>query len=78
MRQLALMAMIKEMIAQGGQFIIATHSPILLAYPHATIYHFDNGNVQTASFEELERVRLTRDFLNNPSLYLSHLLDEDV
>jgi predicted ATPase len=73
LRQLALLAMLKDMVAQDAQFIIATHSPILLAFPGATIYSFDNPPIKTAAYEELEHVSLTRDFLNDPQAFLHHL-----
>ena len=71
--QLGLIAMLKEMVAQESQFIIATHSPILLAFPNATIYTFDDRAPRRVAFEDLEHVRLTRDFLNNPEAFLRHL-----
>jgi predicted ATPase len=71
--QLGLIAMLKEMVGQDSQFIIATHSPILLAFPNATIYTFDDGAPRRVAFEDLEHVRLTRDFLNNPDAFLRHL-----
>jgi predicted ATPase len=75
MRQLALLAMLKQMIEQGAQFIIATHSPIILAYPGALIYSFDDGKIQPCDYETLEHVTITRTFLNNPDAYLRHLLE---
>jgi len=72
--QLALLAMIGEMIAQDAQFIIATHSPMLLAFPGARIYNFDATPVQAVAYEELDHVRLTRDFLNAPERYLKQIL----
>lgn len=72
-RQLAFLVMLKEMIERGGQFIIATHSPILLAYPHATILSFDDGHIHPVAYEDLEHVTVTRNFLNNPQAYLNHL-----
>lgn len=70
--QLALMAMLTDMIAQESQFIIATHSPILLAFPGAVIYSFDNPPVQRVPYGELDHVLLTRDFLANPERFLRH------
>jgi predicted ATPase len=64
--QLGLIAMLKEMVTQDAQFIIATHSPMLLAFPNADVYSFDEQPPRCVPFEELEHVRLTRDFLNNP------------
>jgi predicted ATPase len=71
--QLGLIAMLKEMVEQESQFIIATHSPILLAFPNATIYTFDERPLRRVPFDELEHVRLTRDFLNDPQAFLRHL-----
>jgi predicted ATPase len=75
--QLALIAMIAEMVRQDGQFVIATHSPILLGFPEATIYNFDQVPVERVAFEELDHVVVTRDFLNNRERYLRHLSGED-
>lgn len=72
--QLALLAMIAEMVSQNAQFIIATHSPILLAFPGARIYTFDHPPVREVEFEALDHVRLTRDFLNAPERYLRQIV----
>jgi predicted ATPase len=71
--QLALMAMMQEMLADGAQFVIATHSPILLAYPGATIYSFDRTPASAVPYGELDHVVLTREFLNAPERYLRAL-----
>jgi predicted ATPase len=71
--QLAFLALMRQMVADGAQFIIATHSPMVLAYPGATIFSFDSLPVAPTAFEELEHVRLTREFLNAPERYLRHL-----
>lgn len=73
LRQLTLLSMIKQMAAQQCQFIIATHSPILMAFPGATILSFDYTPLQAVVYEELEHVTVTRSFLNNPEQYLRHL-----
>jgi predicted ATPase len=72
--QLALLAMMAEMIAQNAQFIIATHSPILLAFPGARIYTFDRTPVETVEYDALDHVRVTHDFLNAPARYLTQIL----
>ena len=72
-RQLALIKAIQEMVIQNGQFIIATHSPILMAYPDATILNFDRSEIRPARYDELEHVRLMRDFLQNPQAFLRNL-----
>jgi predicted ATPase len=71
--QLALIALMRDMIAQEGQFVIATHSPVLLAFPGATIYTFDRTPPQRVAFEDLEHVNLTRAFLNDPESFLRRL-----
>ncbi|HEX9216688.1 MAG TPA: AAA family ATPase [Gemmatimonadales bacterium] len=75
--QLSLLAMIGDMISQDAQFIIATHSPLLLAFPDAQIYSFDRIPVQAVAYEELDHVRITRDFLNAPNRYLTQILKKD-
>jgi predicted ATPase len=72
-RQLAFLAALKQMVAQAAQFIIATHSPILLAFPGAQILSFDCVPIRTVKYEDLEHVTLTRSFLENPEAYLKHL-----
>jgi len=73
LRQLALLSAIKEMVSQEAQFIIATHSPILMAYPDAVILSFDQIPIGPVPYQSLEHVNLMRDFLNNPQAYLRHL-----
>lgn len=73
LRQVGLIALLKDMVAQDAQFIIATHSPILMAFPGATVLSFDGGQVQSVNYESLEHVRVTRDFLQDPERFLRHL-----
>src|SRR5206468_9782642 len=75
--QLALLAMIGDMISHDAQFIIATHSPLLLAFPDAHIYTFDRIPVRAVAYEDLDHVRITRDFLNAPDRYLNQILKKD-
>jgi len=71
--QLALIAMLRDMVEQEAQFIVATHSPILLAMPGARILDFDTQPIRWAAYEELEHVKLTREFLANPERFLRRL-----
>ncbi len=71
--QLAFIAMIRDAVDAGGQFVIATHSPILMAIPGARIFLFDGGRVRQAAFEDLESVSLVKDFLQAPQRFLRHL-----
>lgn len=75
-RQLALMGMIMER-EQDSQFIIATHSPILAAYPGAAIWSFDESPARRVEYDELESVNLIRDFLNAPGRYIRGLREGD-
>ena len=73
--QLGFLAMIRDSLALGSQFVIATHSPILMAIPNATILSFDEPPVRRVTFEELESVALVRDFLQAPERYLRMIWD---
>jgi predicted ATPase len=71
--QLGLVALILAMIERGAQFVIATHSPIVLAVPGARILCFDGGSIRPAAYQSLDHVQLTRDFLNDPERFLRRL-----
>lgn len=71
--QLGFMAMLRDMVGRDSQFLIATHSPILMAIPGARIYDFDARPARETGFEEIEAVNLMRDFLNAPGSFLRHL-----
>lgn len=73
LRQLSLISLIKEMEQQECQFVIATHSPILLAYPGATILSCDRDPIAEVAYEDLEHVRLTKEFLDDPARFLDRL-----
>ena len=75
-RQLALLAAMGQLVARRSQFIIATHSPILMAFPRATIYHFGEEGPRPIEFEETEHYQVTRAFLANPGRMLRELLEE--
>ena len=74
-RVLALMMLIEAFVAKGSQFVIATHSPILLALPDATILQAQNGHLVPAAWNDLEHVRVTCAFLNDPDSVLRRLRD---
>jgi len=73
--QLALLAMIGDMVSQDAQFVVATHSPMLLAFPDAQIYSFDRTPVEVVAYDDLDHVRITREFLNAPQRYLNQILE---
>lgn len=72
-RQLSFLSALKQMVENEAQFIIATHSPIILAYPDAQILQFREGAIREVKYNDLEHVNLTRDFLANPEAFLRYL-----
>ena len=72
-RIMSLMVTINDLVKQGSQFIIATHSPMLLAFPGAKIYELSHLGLNEVSYEDVDHVRVTKDFLNQPSHYLDRL-----
>lgn len=75
-RQLALLRIIHEGVKVGGQFIIASHSPILMTYPGAEILSFDGGAVQSISYEDSSAYQLTKLVVEHPQEILRHLFKE--
>jgi predicted ATPase len=74
LRQLTFLSLLKNMVNEkNAQFIIATHSPIIMAYPDAQIFTFDEIPPRIVQYNDLEHVTLTRDFLHNPEQFLRHL-----
>ncbi|MXV14572.1 AAA family ATPase [Hufsiella ginkgonis] len=72
-RQFAFMMLLRELEDRGrAQFIIATHSPILLCYPGATIFSVEHG-MPEVKYQDTEHYRFSKDFLNNPDRYLRHM-----
>jgi predicted ATPase len=77
-RQLSFLRLIRDLEKTGDvQFIIATHSPILLGYPDAEILHFSEEGIQQIDYEETEHYQITRGFLQNRDAYLNYLFMED-
>jgi predicted ATPase len=81
-RQLTLLSIINQLVEeQASQFVIATHSPILMAYPKALIYRLAPNGIERVAYEDTEHYRITRDFLNAPEHYFKTLFrqsDNDV
>jgi predicted ATPase len=74
-RQLAVMSRLHDLVLEGSQFVIATHSPLLMAYPNARIFQCDGNGVQVVNYEDTEHFQVTRDFLANPQRMLRTLLE---
>lgn len=75
-RQLTLLMDIYKCARGGAQFIIVTHSPILLGMPDADIYNFDGGEVQLCAYEDTDSYVVTEMFINNREYFLHRLLEE--
>lgn len=75
-RQLTLLMEIAECAKNGSQFIIVTHSPILLGIPDAQIFTFDDGMIHPCEYEETDSYQITEMFINNRKLLLKRLLGE--
>lgn len=76
-RQLAAVARIHDLVKANSQFIIATHSPILMAYPDAMIYACRSHGIEHVEYEETEHYRVMHDFMANPKRMLDVLLASD-
>lgn len=76
-RQLSLLMQIAKMAKVGSQFIIATHSPILLGLPDAEILSFDDGEMKPCAYEDTESYQITEMFINNRRVLLERLLKEE-
>lgn len=74
-RQLAVLSRIHDLVLDDSQFIIATHSPILMAYPDACIFQCDGDGISKVAYEDTEHFQVTRDFLANPERMLRVLLE---
>jgi predicted ATPase len=70
---LQLIALIKDRIARDCQFVVATHSPMLLAFPEAVIQVFDGAAIVRTPYSDVEHVQLVKSFLNSPQRFLQHL-----
>jgi len=77
-RQLALLVRMAELVRAGkSQFVIATHSPILLTFPDADIVNFDEAPLRSVHLEETSHYQITRGILEDPQSYWRHLLQKD-
>jgi len=73
LRQLAFMSLLKTVVERGAQVLMATHAPVLMAYPGASLYEIREGGLYRTEFDDLETVRTLRDFLAAPERFTRHL-----
>lgn len=76
-RQMAALVRMNELVRQNSQFIIATHSPLLLAYPDSIIYEFSEDGISQKEYRETELYSVTREFLLNPEKMIDILFNAD-
>lgn len=76
-RQLAVLTHLHALVKARSQLVIATHSPILLAYPNATIYECSEAGVRPIAYEETDAFRLTREFLRGPERMMDRLFADE-
>jgi len=73
-RQLSFLKIIYDLERPGhAQFLISTHSPIILSYPGAVLFNLDGDTIREVAYSETEHYLVTRDFLNSPERYFKHL-----
>ena len=77
MRLMTLLSAMDRLVKRNSQFIISTHSPILMAYPGAEILELSEAGIRRVDYKETEHYQVTRRFLENPEKMLHYLLDED-
>ncbi len=77
MRLLTLMSEIDNLVKANSQFIIATHSPILMAFPDAEILEFSENGIKTTDYKNTEHYQVTKTFLDNPNRYFKYLFDNN-
>lgn len=75
-RQIAFLGLLRDLIQNGSQLVIATHSPIIMAYPDALIYHLTSQGIQPIAYEDTEHYRITHRFLSDPPSVLAQLFEE--
>ena len=75
-RQMSMLVRMHDLIAESSQFIIATHSPILMAYPDAWIYQIGSRGLERVAYHDTEHYEVTRNFLNRYEQIVAQLLRE--
>ena len=76
--QLQFLVRMRDLVAAGCRFVIATHSALLMAYPNASIFEFTDHGLALAEWANVDTVRITSDFLALPSEFLNDLLNDDL
>ncbi|MNJ75189.1 hypothetical protein D3C77_722390 [compost metagenome] len=75
-RQMAMLSRMHDLVNRQSQFIISTHSPILMAYPHSVIYQLTPEGIQEVNLEETDHFMIMKEFMNHRERMLGELLEE--
>lgn len=75
-RQMSLLIRMNELVKQGSQFIIVTHSPIVLAYPDSLIYQFNEYGIEVTDYKDTETYSVMKAFMDSPERMLRNLFEE--
>lgn len=75
-RLMTLIVAIDELVKNNSQFIIATHSPILMSYPRSEIMQLSDSGIEKVSFKETDHYKITKQFIDRPEQMLRYLLNE--
>jgi predicted ATPase len=73
-RQLSMLVRLHDLVDDFSQFIIATHTPLIMAYPDAWIYQFGPAGIQRIDYEDTEHYQITRSFMHDPKIMMKRLL----
>jgi predicted ATPase len=76
LRQLTLLAEMNRLVQNNSQFIVATHAPILLAFPGARIYQITDGSIEETAYKDCEHYKTTKRFLEDPERVMRHLFED--
>jgi predicted ATPase len=76
-RQLAFVVRMHDLSGDFSQFVIATHSPLILAYPDAFIYRFDESGIERVALRDTDHYRMTKRFLDDPEEMMKRLLADE-
>jgi predicted ATPase len=75
LKQMSMLTVINELVKKNSQFIIATHSPILMAYPDADIFVIDDNGIMKTPYKNTDNYMITRKFLENPEKMIHYLFE---
>lgn len=76
LRQMSMLTRIHDLVGEQSQFIIATHSPIIMAYPDSVIYEFTEEGITEKNLEETNHYRIMKQFFDDKKRMMHHLLNE--